>query len=359
MEVIAVNELNPDNAHIAYLLNYDSLYGPNAEQVVGQSTSLRIGEDEIVSHHDRDVVEVPWHRYNLDIIIDASGNSKNLASYEAIPGDVPVLVTYCPDPDQENAPEVIAKYGARVKPIIIGCNEADLRSDLKHRVFSSSICDAVALAPVAKLLMDNVGIESGHLTTLHPWLANQNLLDNAFGSFSRTDPGPLQSNYALGRCATENMIPKTTTALSAAAKVIPTIDRTIQTFSFRVPTTVVSAAVLVVNTRESTNAAQITKLFTSYEASQQFKIIRNVSEPLVSTDYRGSAYSAAIDQRWTAVAGDRHLRMMYWYDNEFGYSARVLDVACLIAEARARATRSSDPKPEPRPGGLDRRGVWA
>jgi glyceraldehyde 3-phosphate dehydrogenase len=217
---------------------------------------------------------------------------------------------------------------------VMGCNEAELAPQ-SHRIISSSICDAVALSPIADLIMRTVGLESGHLVTLHPWLGDQNLLDRPFKLWF--DPGEEFSNYALGRAAPNNLIPKVTTAVRAASKVVAGLGEVLGCFSYRVPTSIVSSAVLTVRTREFTTRDRILELLHEYVSQQQRPILELIDEPLISSDFIGNEHSAIIDKRWVSVVGGRHLRLMYWYDNEWGYSSRVVDLVSLLGDWYQRA----------------------
>ncbi|RBH46041.1 aldehyde dehydrogenase, partial [Pseudomonas sp. MWU13-2860] len=186
----------------------------------------------------------------------------------------------------------------------------------------------VALAPIAALLEQRFGIARGYLTTLHPWLGQQRLLD---GPAVVAGADGLQSHFALGRSAVNNLSPKTTSAVKAADAVLPGLSQRLQAPSYRVPTSIVSSAVLNVELKQTASPQELSALLRYAEQKQHLPILRNSSDPLVSHDYLGSPYSAIVDQRWTEVQHERHARLLYWYDNEWGYSSRVVDLVALIA----------------------------
>jgi glyceraldehyde 3-phosphate dehydrogenase len=316
VEVVAINELNPDNRNLAYLLKNDSTYGRLNKSVVADTESIAVDERRIPVYHERNIDKVRWADAGVELIVDSSGSADNLIQVRHVHKSVRnVIVTNAPDVDDVTA-------------AVFGCN-AESVDPRAHRIISSSICDAVAFTPIAKELHERLGIAHGHLTTLHPWLATQNLLDNPFGRWH--DPGEFFSNYVLGRAAPGNLLPKTTTAISASMKVIPDIAKTVACFSFRVPTNIVTTAVFVFVADRKTTAEEIQSIFTAYERTQTHKIIRNNFEPLISSDFTGEEYSAILDHRWTSVVGGNHVRVSYWYDNEWGYSSRVVDLVEHLA----------------------------
>jgi len=311
--VVAINDINPETQNIAYQLNYDTTYGTLAERFEVVGDSLHRGDEVISVSHHRLIDEVPWEDHEVDVVIDASGVALNVKHARNIidrQGSVEhVLVTHSPE-DVDFT-------------MVLGANETEL-DPKQHRVISSSICDATALAPVIKAVHERYGIENGYVTTLHPWLNYQNLSDGPASSWS--SPGEIYHHYALGRAAIGNMIPKPTTALQATCRVLEGItEEMIGSFSYRTPTAIVGSADLTLNLKTETDALEVKKHFESLELSQTWKIFHNNEEPLVSLDFCQSEYSAVIDHRWTSVVHGKVLKLVLWYDNEWGYSARVID----------------------------------
>ena len=315
-DVVAINDINPDTKNIAYLLQYDCTYGRFPETVGQDGDELLIESQRIPVHHERQIMDVPWEKCGADVVIDSSGVKSHVQPMlEYVGGVKNFIVTNDPGPT--------------VKTIIFGVNENEL-NPAEHKVISSSICDTIALTPLVKQISETHEIESGFLTTLHPWLPYQNLLDGP--SVSWAQPGDIYSHYALGRASTENVIPKSTSAILAAERVFAGISDTIQSFSYRIPTPVVSSAVLVLWLNDPMEQDALVQRLQQVEETQRVRVVHNTTEPLTSTDYRGVDYSVIVDHRWTQVQNDRHVKLVYWYDNEWGYSSRVVDLIKYLGE---------------------------
>lgn len=319
-DVVAINDLNPDIANLAYLLRYDSVHGAFPDPVAVQDDKLLVREQAIAVHCCPRIQDVPWREHGVDVLIDASGSRESAAAAAGLVGTIGHYI-------RTHA----ASDAAPMKTLVFGVNQ-DTFDPHADRLLSASICDTIALAPLIRLLEDRYGIESGFLTTLHPWLAEQRLLDGHADS-SRVPDG-MDSHYALGRSAVNNLIPKSTTAVAAADLIFPGLSDKIDAFSYRVPTSIVSSAVLKLTLAQTADQAELIEMFYRAEREQGWKVIANGVEPKVSCDYGGSEFSVAIDHRWTVLKNGRNLRLVYWYDNEWGYSARVLDLVRLIAAGR-------------------------
>ena len=319
-DVVAINDLNPDTGNMAYLLRHDSIHGRFRGQVTAEEETLIVDDRRIRVTHLPHMTDVDWQALGVDVLVDATSSKASILGAEA----------------QRTVAEFYVKthavYGLDdIRTLMFGFNEDQFDPQI-HKRLSTSICDAVALCPIMGLLEKTHGVKSGFLTTLHPWLADQQLMDvNANPGHLADD---LQSHYALGRSAINNLIPKSTSALRAAAVLLPGIDDRLASLSYRVPTNIVSSAVLQVTLGQVTTRAAIIDLFRQAEATQDWPVITSSAEPRVSLDHAGTAFSASIDERWTAVQNGRDLRLMYWYDNEWGYSSRVVDAIALIARRR-------------------------
>lgn len=320
LEVVAINDINPDIHNIGYLIKYDSTYGrlPHSVEVEGDRIVIG-GEKSIrVSHHG-DIASVPWKELGADIVVDSSGVRQNLIAARGLKskGVRRVIVTNSPPEKDVDA------------TIILGANQ-DTFDPRRHFLVSSSICDANAFVPVADILDKNFGIEHGFLTTLHPWLSYQNLLDGP--SISYATPGQIHDHYALGRASVGSLIPKTTSAISASEKVLKHLKGRFLSMSFRIPTMISSAADLSVQLKSKTDAAAIRRLFEDEEKKQSWKILHNNKEALVSADFTGVEHSAVVDHRWLMINEHNYLKMVLWYDNEWGYSSRVADLAAFMGQ---------------------------
>ena len=312
-DIVAINDINPDNNNIAYLLKYDSTYGRLDNAINSNEEYLNVDGKKIKIFHEVDIDKVPWQDAGVDIVIDSSGVHKNLLNAKKLKGKG---IKYCVVTNSPKEEEVD-------RAIIMGVNEGSLDKE-NDFLISSSICDAIAFAPVANVLDREFGIKHGFLTTLHSWLGYQNLLDGP--SISYATPGKIHDYYALGRASVNSLIPKTTSAISASCKVLKQLSGKFLCMSYRVPTTIVSSSNMSVQLNKETNADTIKQLFIDEANKQDLKIFYNTDEGLVSADFIGSDYSSIIDHRWTMMNDDNYLNMVLWYDNEWGYSSRVIDL---------------------------------
>lgn len=319
-DIAAINDINPDTKNLAYLLKYDSTYGRFADNVGSDENTLIIGDRAIPVHCNPKVTDVPWEKHGVDTVIDASGDKSNLDAMIGYSGPVrQFIVTHA------------ASGYDGVKTVIFGVNESSFNPG-KHKIVSSSICDSVALSPLVRILTENHGIESGFLVTLHPWLSYQKLLDGK--SIPISYPEDSLSHFALGRSSINSLIPKSTTAVQAASSVFPGLSDKIRSFSYRVPTNIVTGAVLTVMLDKSIRKSDLIARFEEAEKEQQWNVFKNSWDPLTSLDYLGSDYSIVMDHRWTRVENNRHVQIVFWYDNEWGYSSRVVDFLKLMASKK-------------------------
>lgn len=316
-EIAAIVDINPDINNLTYLLQYDSHYGRFPGEVGADDKHLIVDGRRIPVFCEANVARVPWRDLDVDVVIDASGVHDNVVAAPAVlaQGVKKVVITHSPDEVDHT--------------IVFGANEDTYRPS-DHHIVSSSICDAVAVAPVLRVIEDAIGINSGFLTTLHPWLAYQNMLDGP--SISWSSPGTIYHHYAVGRASPGSLIPKPTSAVEATLKVLPAISGRLQCMSFRIPTPVVGAANLFLRLSREVNIGEIHALFEDVESRQRWQVITNNIDPLVSVDFVGSPFSAVVDHRWTALADAGHLTLVLWYDNEWGYSSHALDVARYILD---------------------------
>ena len=214
--------------------------------------------------------------------------------------------------------------------MVLGANEhlLDLQ---RHNVISSSICDATAIAPVLKIVKEHFGLRSGYVTTLHPWLNYQNLMDGPASSWS--SPGEIYHHYALGRSVIGNLIPKPTTAIAATCRVLDDVtEAMIGSFSYRVPTAVVGSADLTLMAERKVDGGARCAAIAEFETTQCWNILHSSVEPLVSLDFKKCDYSAVVDARWTDVIGDSMIKLVLWYDNEWGYASRVVDQVSYVSD---------------------------
>ncbi len=314
IEICAINDLNPDINNICYTLNYDTIYGPLQNQVSSSEGKIILdNHKEVELFNKHSINEVDWKKCNIDYLVDATGVLKNVENASKLIQDKIVKKVFI-----THAPEKFVDF-----TMVLGCNEKDLKIN-EHHVISTSICDATAIAPVIELLDKEIGINGGQITTLHPWLSYQNLMDGSSSSWSV--PGEIYHHYALGRSVIGNLIPKPTSAVKATTQVLSRIKETdIGSFSYRTPTAIVGSADMTLKLSRKVKIEDVHAILENYKSFQKWDILKLIKEPLVSLDFVNSPFSAVVDTRWTSIHGEDLLKLVLWYDNEAGYSSRVLD----------------------------------
>ena len=311
INIKAINDINPDLKNWIYTINYDSIYGRNNFPLRIQKGVLELNEKKISTFNKKNIEDVPWAECGVDYIVESSGVSSNVLGSKIILNNKKVkqiLVTNCSD---------VVDF-----TMVLGVNENHFNPQ-NHKLISSNICDATAIAPIMKLINDLYTIQTGSITTLHPWLTYQNLMDGASKSVS--NPGEIYHHYAIGRSAIRNIIPKPTSALDAVIKVLPQLDiNTFSSMSFRTPTEIVGSADITLIAEKQISRNQILNELEKYEENQKFPVLKLIEEPLVSLDFLGEKYSAIVDIRWLKVINKNLIKFVLWYDNEYGYSCNVL-----------------------------------
>ena len=312
-DLVLINDINPNCDNLVYLLNYDSTYGRLSQPVISSGNKMLFGENHATVTSVSDLQEISWDSLDIDVLIDSSGVSGNVAVAKDLTKRQAVrkaVVTHSSnDVDRE---------------IILGVNTDALRSD--DAVVSSSICDANAIAHPLKWINDEFGIVGGSVTTLHPWLSYQNLVDGP--SISQSNPGVVWDDFALGRAAGESLIPKNTTALTATEKVIPSIAGRLLSFSYRIPTRVVASSDVTLNLGSSITQKELEQFL--QDKCERSPYVRANYESLVSVDYEQEEASAVLDLQWIRAIGNT-IKIIVWYDNEWAYSARALELASKVS----------------------------
>ena len=311
IELIGVNEINPDLNNWVYTLNYDSIYGKAKHPSLIKNGKIFCNKKSIFTSRKDDISKVPWKEWGVDIIVDCSGVLENtIRSKNIVNQKIAKKVIFT------NSPENVDFT------MILGVNEKDYNPQ-KHHLIASSICDATAIAPVSKIIDEAYKIKTGYVTTLHPWLSYQNLMDGPSSSWSV--PGEVYHHYALGRSSIGNMIPKPTSAMDAVFKVLPKIKKKIGSFSYRTPTQIIASADISFIVNKKTNKKEIIKVLENFQNSQKYPIIKLTNEPLVSMDYIGEKFSAIVDTRWIDIINSELIKIVLWYDNEYGYCCNVVN----------------------------------
>ncbi len=311
IELVGINEVNPDLNNWAYTLNYDSIYGQSKNKSEVIRNQLICNQKSIQTSMQKDISKVPWDEWGVDFIVDSSGVLENtIKSRKLLNNNFKKRILFTNSPDNIDF------------TMILGVNE-DKFDPKNHFLIASSICDATAIAPITKIINDLYEIKLGYVTTLHPWLSYQNLMDGPSSSWSV--PGNVYHHYALGRSSIGNMIPKPTSAIDAVFKVLPTITKNIGSFSYRTPTQIIGSADISFLVKKKTHKEEIIETLSEFQNLQKFPIIKISESPLVSMDYVGEEYSAIVDTRWMDVINSELIKIVLWYDNEYGYSCNVVN----------------------------------
>ena len=306
LEVVAVNDLAP-TATNAHLFKYDSTYGRFDGEVSWGEGVIRIDGHEIRTFSEKDPAALPWGDLEVEIVIESTGvftdATKAAAHREA--GARKVIIT-APATNEDVT-------------IVLGVNEGTYDPE-KHNIVSNASCTTNGLALPAKVILDTFGIERGLMTTIHSYTNDQPVLDVVHKDLRRA------------RSAGQNIIPTTTGAAKAMALVIPELKGKFDGFSLRVPTPTVSVNDLVVITSKPVTRDAANDAFKAAAAAGPMKgLLGIIEEPLVSMDFKGDERSSIVDGLSTMVSGDNLLKVIAWYDNEWGYSCRVADLTSYIA----------------------------
>lgn len=311
-----VNEKVNDIKNLAYLLKHDSIYGKFEKDIKVKGKNLIIDNKTIYFSSHKKIDEAEWANYNVDIVIDASGTHENLILAKNVikTGVKKVLVTNSPKSDIDFT-------------MIIGVNDNQYNYR-KHNLISSSICDASAITPLLKAISLKWGISSGFITTLHSRLSYQNLLDGTVESVS--SPGHNWKDYSLGRDSMASLITKKTTAIEAISKCLPLLKNKILGLSYRVPTAIVCSADITLQLKKKPINKQTVLNFLKNLSKKFPSIFGYQTEALVSIDHLKTEKSLVIDSNFVDLSNTKLLKLIIWYDNEWGYSNKVLDIVKKI-----------------------------
>jgi len=305
-EIVAVNDL-ADAKTNAHLLKYDSVHGTFPGNVEMKDGNIVVDGKVVKVLSERDPQAIPWREMGVDIVIESTGvfTAADKASSHLTAGAKKVIIT---------AP---AKGDAFT--VVMGVNEGSY-DPAKHHVVSNASCTTNCLAPVAKILNDNFKIIKGLMTTVHAYTNDQHTLDL------------MHKDLRRARAAALSIIPTTTGAARAVAKVLPELEGKLNGFAMRVPTPNVSVVDLVVNVEKSTGVEEVNAAFRKAAEGELKGILEYTEEPLVSKDFNGNPHSAIVDALSTMVMDGNMVKAIAWYDNEWAYSTRVVDLALFMAK---------------------------
>lgn len=307
IELVAVNNTSDPRIN-THLLKYDSLLGTLDADISYDANTMTVNGNVIKCYSDRNPSNLPWKDWGIDLVIESTGvfNSEEGASRHIEAGAKKVLIT---------APG----KGGHVGTYVMGVNHEDYGHD-KQNVVSNASCTTNCLAPVVKVINDNFGIVKGTMTTTHSYTGDQRILDASHRDLRRA------------RAAAVNIVPTTTGAAKAVALVIPEMAGKLNGIALRVPTPNVSIVDLVAQVSKKTITEEVNEVLKNASQTSMKGILGYTEEPLVSVDFRKTNVSATIDSQLTLVMDGDMVKIIAWYDNEWGYSQRVVDLAELVAK---------------------------
>jgi len=306
LELVAVNNTSDPRIN-THLLKYDSLLGRLDADISYDADTMTVNGNVIKCYSDRNPSNLPWKEWDIDLVIESTGvfNSEEGASRHIEAGATKVLIT---------APG----KGGHVGTYVMGVNDQDYAHD-KQNVVSNASCTTNCLAPVVKVINDNFGIVKGTMTTTHSYTGDQRILDASHRDLRRA------------RAAAVNIVPTTTGAAKAVALVIPEMAGKLNGIALRVPTPNVSIVDLVAQVSKKTITEELNDVLKNASETSMKGILGYTDEPLVSVDFRKTNVSATIDSQLSLVMDGDMIKVIAWYDNEWGYSQRVVDLAELVA----------------------------
>ena len=306
IEVVAINDLSDDDI-LGYLLEYDSVMGRFDQTVSMEDGLMRVGDHEVKMLMERDPTKLPWAELDVDVVVEATGVFRDRASLQSHldAGAKRVVLTV---PAKDDIDETV----------VLGVNDEDLDAD--DLIVSNASCTTNCLAPLAKVLDDAFGIRKGVMTTVHAYTNDQRLADVPHADLRRS------------RAATENIIPTTTGAAKAVGQVLPNLDGKLDGMAMRVPVPDGSTVDLVVELDTDVTVEEVNAVVKAAAEGEMAGILEYTEEPIVSTDVIGNPHSSIFDASGTHVLGGNLVKVMSWYDNEWGYSNRVVDLIERLAE---------------------------
>jgi glyceraldehyde 3-phosphate dehydrogenase len=305
MEVVCVNDLF-DNAHLAYLLKYDTVMRVFEKEVSADSDAMYVDGEKVVMTAERDPAKIPWGRLGVEIVVESTGvlTKREKLEPHLTAGAKKVILTVPP----KDAIDAM---------VVVGVNDSKLTRE--HRIVSNASCTTNCLAPLAMVLDDAFGIEEGFMTTVHAYTNDQRLADVPHKDLRRS------------RAAAENIIPTTTGAARAVGEVLPKLKGKLDGMAIRVPVPDGSVVDLSCRVRERPTASQVNDVVRAAADGRLRGILEYSEVPLVSSDIIGNPNSSIFDALLTAAAGDGYVKVLAWYDNEWGYSNRVVDLIARLA----------------------------
>lgn len=304
LEVVAINDLT-DASTLKHLLQNDSCYGRFNKKVLVKSSSLVIDKKSYPIYSEKEPDKLPWKQLGVDLVLECSGRfrDKESTNLHLLAGAKKVVISAPPKSDD-------------IKSFVIGVNEKSLKKS--DKIISCASCTTNCLAPVMKVLQDKIGVKKALMSTVHAYTADQNLVD-----------GP-HSDLRRARAAAVNIVPTSTGAAKATAIVIPSLKNKFSGLALRVPTPVVSLCDVSVLLKKKTSVDKINDIFKKVSLTSYKGIIEASDEDLVSTDVLANPHSAVVDLKSTQLVDGDFLKLIVWYDNEWAYSYRLVQLINLM-----------------------------
>jgi glyceraldehyde 3-phosphate dehydrogenase len=300
IKVVCINDLF-ENEQLAYLLKYDTVMGIFRKEVRATDDAMYVDDQKVVMTEHRDPAQTPWKDLGIDFVIESTGVFRERAAIEKhLAGGARKVLLTVPAKDEIDA------------TIVLGVNDDELKAE--HRIVSNASCTTNCLAPIAKILDESFGLEEGFITTVHAYTNDQRLADVPHKDFRRS------------RAAGENIIPTTTGAARAVGKVLPQLKGKLDGLAMRVPVPDGSIVDLVARLGRNASVEDVNTAVREAAAGPMRKVVEYSEAPLVSSDIIGNPHSSIFDALSTSSLQDGYVRIVSWYDNEWGYSNRVVDL---------------------------------
>jgi len=307
VQVVAVNDLG-DIDNLAYLLRYDSVYGRYAESVEVTDDGLKVGKKQVRVLQEADPTKLPWKDLGVDVVVESTGvfTEREKAAQHLTAGAKQVIIS-APTKSED------------VQTVVSGVNDDDLKG---KDIASNASCTTNCVSPVTAVLVAMFGIEKALMTTVHAYTATQSLVD-----------GPAKKDFTRGRAAGLNLVPSSTGAAIAVTKTLPSLEGKFDGVSLRVPVPVVSMADMTFVLSKKTSVEEVNNIFKEAAENPIYRgVLGVVDEPVVSTDFIGDPHSATVDLSMTRVVGGDLVKVMAWYDNEWGYANRLVEQVAQFAD---------------------------
>ena len=302
IEIVGINDPFMDASYANYLLNFDTMHGRFNLTSSAKGNYIICAEQKIPFFSEKEPSAIPWGKLDCDIVIEASGKFKTTeeAGKHLTAGAKRVIITAPPKSND-------------IPVIVMGVNHSDITKNMK--IISNASCTTNCLAPIVKVLQDNFGITEGLMTTIHSSTASQLVVDGS------------AKNWRVGRAASTNIIPYSTGAAALIGKVIPALDKKLTGMSFRVPTINVSVVDLTVRLTKPASYGDICAAMLKASKHELKGVLGYENQPVVSSDFNGDSRSSIFDETAGIMLNDRFVKVVAWYDNEWGYSHRLIDMA--------------------------------